>query len=137
MEDPPKVIESPSLSDVTQLRHRYSVPDVPEDIEDELLTHFNDPNWDFQANSSTLSISTDGVEPKRWSKSSTYMGGGSEVDTEIQDSKADFSSEATQVQCALPPLSPSFLLTHFVLQGIHRILRSGQPSRILTTRPWS
>lgn len=110
MEDSSKVTGSTSLSDIAQLRHRFSVPDVPEDVEDELLAHFNDPNWDFQANSSTLSISTDGVEPKRWSKSSTYMGPGSEADTEIQDSKADFSSEATQVQCALPPFSPSFLV---------------------------
>jgi hypothetical protein len=102
MEDSYKTTGFASLSDVNQLRHRQSVPDVPEDVDD-IMRHFNDPNWDFQANSSTISISTDsdGVEPKRWSKSSTYMGGSSEVDTEIQDSKADFSSETTQVQCAL------------------------------------
>ena len=100
MEDYHKTTGSASVSDVTQPRHRYSVPDVPEDVEDVML-HFNDPNWDFQANSSTLSISTDGTEQKRWSKSSTFMGAGSEMDTEFQDSKADFSSEATQVQCAL------------------------------------
>jgi len=100
MEDSIKTTGFTSLTDVNQLRHRQSVPDVPEDVEE--MLHFNDPNWDFQANSSTISISTDsGVEPKRWSKSSTYMGGSSEVDTEIQDSKADFSSETTQVQYAL------------------------------------
>ena len=89
-----------SLSDVNHLRHRQTVPDVPADIEDELMQHFNDPNWDFHANSSTVSISTDtdGLEPKRWSKS---MGTSSEMDTEMQDSKLDFSSETTQVQCAL------------------------------------
>jgi hypothetical protein len=104
MEDTLKSAASASLSDVNHLRHRQTVPDVPEDIEDELMQHFNDPNWDFHANSSTISISTDSddLEPKRWSKSSTYMGAtSSEMDTEIQDSKADFSSEATQVQCAL------------------------------------
>jgi hypothetical protein len=100
MEDTAETTGSPSLSDFNQLRHRYSLPDVPEDVEDDML-HFNDPNWDFNANSSTLSISTDGVEHKRWSKSSTYMGPSSEVDTELQDSKAEFSSEGTQVQCAL------------------------------------
>jgi hypothetical protein len=98
-----KSTASASLSDINQLSHRQSLPDVPEDIEDELMHHFNDPNWDFLANSSTVSISTDsdGLEPKRWSKSSTYMGGSSEMDTEMQDSKADFSSETTQVQCVL------------------------------------
>lgn len=104
MEDTFKSTASASLTDINQLRHRQSVPDVPEDIEDELRRHFNDPNWDFHANSSTVSISTDsdGLEPKRWSKSSTYMGASSEMDTEMmQDSKADFSSETTQVQCAL------------------------------------
>jgi hypothetical protein len=104
MEDILKSTASASLSDIDQLRHRQSVPDVPEDIEDELRRHFNDPNWDFHANSSTASISTDsdGLEPKRWSKSSTYMGASSEIDTEMmQDSKADFSSDTTQVQCAL------------------------------------
>lgn len=102
MEDYRKTTGSASVSDVTQPRHRYSVPDVPEDVED-VMQHFNDPNWDFhQANASTLSISTDGVEHKRWSKSSTFMGAGSsEMDTEFQDSKADFSSEATQVESAL------------------------------------
>jgi len=103
MEDTLKPTASVSLTDINQLSHRQSVPDVPEDIEDELMRHFNDPNWDFYANSSTVSISTDsdGLEPKRWSKSSTYMGASSEMDTEIQDSKGDFSSETTQVQCAL------------------------------------
>lgn len=86
----------------SDFRHRYSVPDVPEDVEDELMLHFNDPNWDFEADASTVSISTDGIEHKRWSKSS---GMGVSTDTESQisswpmpDSKAEFSSEATQVQ---------------------------------------
>ena len=109
MEDTLKSAASASLSDVNQLRHRQTVPDVPEDIDD----HFNDPNWDFNANSSTLSISTDtdDIEPKRWSKSSTYMGASS--DTEMQDSKADFSSEATQVQCA--PLSRPFYYAYLLV----------------------
>ena len=98
---------SASLSDVAHLRHRPSVPDVPEDVEDDLMLHFNDPNWDFHANSSTasVSISTDGVEPKRWSKSSTRIGASTDADTEsqisswrIHDSKADFAAEENQVQ---------------------------------------
>lgn len=38
------------------------------------------------------------------------MGAGSEVDTELQDSKADFSSDATQVQCALFSITLSALV---------------------------
>ncbi|KAI0257320.1 OPT-domain-containing protein [Lactifluus subvellereus] len=99
---------SPGVSDIPHLRHRYSVPDVPEDVDDDVLLHFNDPNWDFQANSSTISISTDGVGNKRWSKTSSNLGASTDVDTEshvsswppVRDSKADFSfsNEATQVQ---------------------------------------
>ncbi len=89
-------------SDAAHLRHRYSVPDVPEDVEDELMLHLNDPNWDFEAESSTVSISTDGVVHKRWSKSSG-MGVGTDTESQISswptpDSKADFSSDTTQVQ---------------------------------------
>lgn len=71
--------------------HRQSVPDVPEDIDDEHMLHFNDLNWDFRANSSPSSISIDGVE--------------SEVDAEFQvssrrmhDSEADFSCNEIQIQ---------------------------------------
>ena len=79
-----------SLSNITQPRHLFSVSDVREDIEDEIMHHFNDPNWDFQDNSSTSSVS----------EISTHMGAGAEVDRGTQNSDANFSSEATQVQCA-------------------------------------
>ena len=116
-----------SLSDVAHLRHRQSLPDVPQDIEDEIMQHFNDPNWDFQAQSSTISLSTDGVEPKRWSKTSTHMGASTEVDTEsqisswrIHDSKAEFSasSDDTQVQWVSFTRRPyRILFTHLFHQG--------------------
>ncbi len=134
-----------SLSDVAQLQHRQSVPDVPEDIEDEIMRHFNDPNWDFQAqNHSALSISNDGVETKRWSKTSTHLGASTDVETgsqisswRIHDSKADISSDDNQVQWVSFTRRPyRILFTHFVSSGIHPILRSEQPSRILTTRTW-
>lgn len=96
------VNHSSSGSDAANLRHRHSVPDVPEDVEDELLRHFNDPNWDFDTEASTVSISADGIEHKRWSKSSG-MGVGTDTESQISswptpDSKVDFSSETTQVQ---------------------------------------
>lgn len=86
------------LADLAHLRHRQSVPDVPEDVEDELMQHFNDPNWDFKAETSSVTITTDGVRVhRRWSKSSG-MGAGTDTESQISswpasDSKADFSSE--------------------------------------------
>ena len=81
---------SAGLSNITQPYHLFSVSDIREDIEDEIMRHFNDPNWDFQDNSSTLSIS----------EISTHMGAASEVDRETQNSDANVLSEATQVQWA-------------------------------------
>jgi hypothetical protein len=108
MEDPMETTpHSARLSDLARLRHRQSDPDSPIDVEDELMLHFNDPNWDFRANSETLSISTDAVENKRRSKTSTHMsvGASTEVDTEsqisswrIHDAKAYISSEELQVE---------------------------------------
>ncbi|KAF8272951.1 glutathione transporter [Lactarius quietus] len=84
-------------SDVAHLRHRQSVPDVPEDV----LQHLNDPNWDFDNETSTVTITSSGIrEHKRWSKSSG-MGAGADTESWPEtDSKADFSSdtETTQVQ---------------------------------------
>jgi hypothetical protein len=102
--------ESPSVSDIPHLRHRVSVPDVPEDVQDELLLHFNDPNWDFHPSSSTLSISSDGVERRRSTDRSVNKDFSTDLDTEsrlssshIRDSKGDFSSDAIPVQWVFLP----------------------------------
>jgi hypothetical protein len=114
-----------SLSDVAQLHHRQSVPDIPEDIEDEIIRHFNDPNWDFQVQkNSAISISSDGVVSKRWSKSSTHLGASTDVETgsqisswRIHDSKADFSSDDSQVQWVSFTRRPyRIVFTHFVFR---------------------
>jgi hypothetical protein len=117
-------IESPSASDLPHLRHRISVPDVPEDVEDEYyLNHLNDPNWDFHANSETLSISTDGVKRRRSTEPSVNVEVSTEFDTEshvssfrMRHSKAEFSTEAIQVQWVFPPRCPcsisSFVLSY-------------------------
>ena len=149
MEDPSKTTDSVTISagvssDIAHLRRLQSDPDVPEDVEDDIMTHFNDPNWDFRDNSSTLSISTDGVESQRGSKNSDPMRAGTEVNTEsrlsswhIHDPKADFSSKE-QVQLRVLPLPscvPFYsLLSLSLSSGIHLTLRSAQPSRILTTQ---
>jgi hypothetical protein len=101
MEDPPKTTQSIGQSDVSQLRYQATAPDVPKDVDDEVMAHFNDPNWDFETNSSTLSISTGGVEHRRQSSSFNSKDACTEADTEFQvsswrvhDLKADYSSEA-------------------------------------------
>ena len=100
MEDPSKTTDSvtKSVSVSSDINRLSREPDVPEDIEDEIMNHFNDPNWDFRDNSSTLSISTDGVESQRWSKTSDHTGAPTEVNTEshisswhVHDPTADFS----------------------------------------------
>ena len=99
-------------SHIVQPHHRQSIPDVPEGIEDETMLHFNDPNWDFRNNSSTSSISTDGVEPPRLSRVSGRTGAGTEVNTvshipswQVHDPKAHFSpNEQVQLRdLSLPP----------------------------------
>ena len=149
MEDPSKTTDSVTISasvssDIAQLRHQPSVPDVPEDIEDDVTLHFNDPNWDFQDNFSTLSISTDGAESQRISKISSRIGAGTEVNTvshipswHIYDPKADFSfKEQLQLRVlSLPSCVASFYSpSSSSSSGIHRTLRSGQPSRTPMTQ---
>ena len=104
MEDPTKTADSVTIPDIARLPHRQFVPDVPEDVEDEIALHLNDPNWDFQANSSTFSIVSDGVQPKRRSRTASHVTK-IEADTEseasawhIHDARDDFSSEGKQVQ---------------------------------------
>ena len=148
MEDPSKTTDSVTMSvsvssDVVHRRRPQSDLDVPEDIEDEIMRHFNDPNWDFRDNSSTSSISTDGVESQRWSKIASPMRAGTEVNTEsrlsswhIHDAKADFSSkEQVQLRVLSLPSCVPFCspLSLSLSSGIHLTLRSAQPSRILTT----
>jgi hypothetical protein len=89
------------------------------------MRHFNDPNWDFQGrNHSAISISNDGVEPKRWSRTSTHLGASTDAETgskisswRIHDSKADFSSDDSQVQWVSFTRRPyRILFTHFVFR---------------------
>jgi len=47
MEGPNKTADSVTISDIPRLPRRQFVPDDPEDVEDEIALHFNDPIWDF------------------------------------------------------------------------------------------
>ena len=116
-----------SSSHIAHLRRLQSNPDVPEDIEDEIMLHFNDPNWDFRDNSSTLSISTDGVESesRRSSKISGHTSAGTAVNTEshgsswhVHDPKADFSSnEQAQLRVLFLPFLSRFVQPCRLHQG--------------------
>ncbi|ETW87600.1 oligopeptide transporter [Heterobasidion irregulare TC 32-1] len=85
-----KHFETPSE---TQLRHRKSIPDVPSDVdEDELMEHFNDPNYDFEG-SSTAGSTFDSMEigskkaGSRWSASDDVsLSAGSETASTTWDS---------------------------------------------------
>ncbi|KAH9986091.1 OPT oligopeptide transporter [Russula compacta] len=57
--------QSITQSDTSRPRRQATAPDVPEAVDDWVMAHFNDPNWNFEVNFSTLSISTNGVEHRR------------------------------------------------------------------------
>ena len=90
------------------LRHCQSGPEVSAEVQDEvedelrLGLHLNDPYWDFEAKTSTMSIFTNGIEPQRRSKPSD-IGVRNHADPQITDftipdPKADFSSKTTHVR---------------------------------------
>jgi hypothetical protein len=83
MEDFSKT-DSPSVFDTPRLHHRTTIPDVPQDIdiEDEFMLHFNDPNWDYQPNSSTVSTWTDSEECHPSTNLSVDMDSTTQFDTE-------------------------------------------------------
>ncbi|KAH9982707.1 OPT oligopeptide transporter [Lactifluus volemus] len=83
MEDFSKT-DSPSVFDTPRLHHRTTIPDVPQDIdiEDEFMLHFNDPNWDYQSNSSTVSTWTDSEECHPSTNLSVDMDSTTQFDTE-------------------------------------------------------
>ena len=100
-----RTTDSVSISDIAPPPRRQFVPDVPEDVEDEIMAHFNDLNWDFRASSSAFSILSDGVQPKPQSKIASHADIKTQGDTasevsawHIHDARDDFSSEGIQVQ---------------------------------------
>jgi hypothetical protein len=143
MEDFSKT-DSPSISGTPRLHHRISLPDVPEDVEDDVMLHFNDPNWDYQASSSTMSMSTDSVDIHPSTNLSVDMDATTAFDTESQlssprkrGSKAGVSFQTIEVQWVLLVRRPFFIFfIHLVLSEIHHTPRSGQLSRTLMIRPW-
>jgi hypothetical protein len=131
-------------SDIAHPHHQRPIPDVPEDIEDEIMPHFNDPNWDFRDNSSSSPVSTDGVAPQQFSRNSSHVGSKTEGPTEsyiaswhIHDPNARFSSETrVQLRVLYFPSCAAFCSSRSFSSGIHHILRSAQRSRTPTTQQW-
>ena len=53
------VNDSSTSTKMSQLLHRRSHPDVPEDIEDDPFFHFNDLNYDLHSDSSSTIVASD------------------------------------------------------------------------------
>lgn len=68
---------------------RKALPDVPEDVDDVVMAHLNDPNWDLKSVRSARSDISFEMDRKEKGKSFgaeslDYTSGGSDVDTESQ-----------------------------------------------------
>lgn len=77
------------LASLPQFRFRRPAPDVPEDVDDPLMEHFNDPNYDLSTcvpSSPSVSSGFDAHEKKfRAVSASEAFTGTTNVDTESQD----------------------------------------------------
>jgi hypothetical protein len=86
---------------------RRSVPDVPEDIEDDLYAHLNDPNYDLQSLRSSRSSTSFELDDKKKSFAADSIDFSSEADTESQlgtttrgaDSQAPLQEEPGFDEC--------------------------------------
>ncbi|VDB93475.1 unnamed protein product [Peniophora sp. CBMAI 1063] len=97
---------------VAELRHRRSMPDVPSDIDDQsLMEHFNDPNYDFDAQSYSSTYFTDReTGTKGFSEKRSSFVGTTDMETESQlssswpagSSKGDFAGEEYQDDSPYP-----------------------------------
>ena len=142
-EDPSKTAKSVTISvsvssNIANLRQQRPLPDVPEDIDDEPMPHFNDPNWDFQDSFLSLSISTDDEDPQRWPKMPDHTGAATESHISswhIHDPTADLSlKDQVQLRVLSLPSCLAFRSSMSYPLEIHHTPRSGQPSRIQTTQ---
>ncbi|KAI0032505.1 OPT oligopeptide transporter [Vararia minispora EC-137] len=142
---------SPAAS---ELRYRRSLPDVPSDVgEDELMLHFNDPNWDYDVNSSTYFSSTPEPSVKAFSQSQkppSYMGS-TDVDTEshissswpekVPDVEDDYSDDSPypEVRAAVPntddPNMPASTVRAWIVGLFVVIIVSGYNSFIQFRMP--
>ncbi|KAH9955905.1 OPT oligopeptide transporter protein-domain-containing protein [Russula dissimulans] len=113
MEEPLNTTQSAGPSDHAQLHHRDTIPDVPEDVKDDLVLHFNDPNWDFRTNFSTTSISTHGRRHER--STTAYVGTSTEVDKESQ---VEVTSQPTRESDVDFPSYPEIPSWWFLTLGI-------------------
>ncbi|KAF8262781.1 OPT-domain-containing protein [Lactarius quietus] len=97
-----------SDSDVVHLHH--PVLAAREDVEDEIMLHFNDPNWDFGAEAGTVSMLPDGHErpeqPQRHSLAKpSGVDGSTDIELQISsgltgvpESRGDLSPKSIQFQ---------------------------------------
>lgn len=83
-----------------QLLHRRSLPDVPEDIEDDFLLHLNDPNYDLHSDSSSTIVASDAAAYK---PSHKCEDGWTSVSTISPQGDADFHLRLDETQAKSEP----------------------------------
>jgi len=83
------------------------MPDVPEDIDDALMEHLNDPNYDLNLVRSTTTLTTTSVQTDgkaavgAWSDASTSSDAESQIDasrTSESDFKESYGSQSTYLE---------------------------------------
>ena len=84
------------------------MPDVPEDIDDG-LEHFNDPNWDYNPPSPTLSTESIDLDRKGKSFTTSSRHSASDYDTESNIGSSHFDKTATETQFSTTAHSKSQL----------------------------
>lgn len=93
---PSSLFHSSSSTVMPPLLHRHSLPDVPEDIEDDFLLHLNDPNYDLHSDSSSTIVASD--PPSAYKPSQKYEDGWTSVSTISPQGDADFQLRLDETQ---------------------------------------
>lgn len=81
---------------MSPLSHRRSLPDVPEDIEDDIFLHLNDPNYDLHSDASSTVVGSDSEPPIKLTHK--YEEGWTSVATESPQSESEFQLKLNETQ---------------------------------------
>jgi hypothetical protein len=132
------------------LRHRRSIPDVPEDVNDALMEHLNDPNYDLNLirtrTSASLTV-TGSIELEGkgaigpWSDASTSSDAESQIDSsrasESDFSKEAFGSQSTYLESVLHLTLSKLLLTAIFSESPYPEVRAAVSNTDDTSMPVS
>ncbi|KAJ3558412.1 hypothetical protein NM688_g940 [Phlebia brevispora] len=93
------------MSTVATLFRRH-VPDVPEDVDD-VMEHFNDPNWDYRPASPTLSTESIDLDRKGRAYTDSSRHSTSDYDTESQAESSGYDKTAAETSAYAGTTAPS------------------------------